>query len=87
MVQRFSHTSMIIVSIVLSVVSWTLLRLFCSYWLDMFVTERVVDIVAGAFSDEVADLIGFLVVNVALLLTFAGVFWGIGAGLRKRPHA
>ena len=87
MVQRFSHTSMIFVSIVLSVVSWTLLRLFCSYWLDMFVTERVVDLVAGAFSDEVADFIGFVVVNGALLLAGAGMFWIIGAGLRKRPHA
>jgi hypothetical protein len=82
MVQRACYSSMI-----LSSLTWILLRLSCGYWLDMHVTERVVDLLTGAFSDEVADLIGFVAVNGALLLAGAGVFWAIGAGWRKRLHA
>ncbi len=92
MAKRPNYSSMILSnlicsSMVLSVLSWTLLRLFCGYWLDMHVTERVVDLLPGVFSDEVTDMIGFLIVNSTLLLASAGVLWSIGAGLRKRPHA
>jgi hypothetical protein len=59
----------------ISALSWIVLRHFCGYWLDMEVAEHIVDFLGDPFSNEAADMIGFLVANAIPLVVFAGLIW------------